>query len=411
MRSSFLAQRWVATLLAIVVPASLLTGCSSNDNVLQGLHVARDDGPSSARFRIEAELIPNAQRVREDTTPQWELGRYAFKRGADRLLVISRITSVLVPTTPGPRRPWTKLKRADHSLERVWITIPYGTQIGEDLKLEELEDRFLVGYDEGEPHGEMFVQPNRVLGTLVLLEEKPNEIVIDINMRVEPKRMPSWDVNQRKMPIQITPSGVRAKAVRGSPITEYHAAESTAVAPNPPTSEPMPTHTDTVVPSDTGTGSPDVQDQPGPGVSTADATADHPTTQPADTQTIVGKWLANTNRFEYRFQFNADGKYVYGNTRGGGAYAPVMQYGTYRLKDNVLILEIKRYEISGKDTIGELNGKTIYSYRVNWVEGDLVIDGHFVRARQDNRVQLKRAYFPDMNYVLPPRGRSGDYQF
>ena len=77
--------------LAIGVATLALAGCGWG--LTEGLNPGRKVDPTTAQFRLESELIPNSSLAREDTSPDWQGGRYAFTNGADRLLVISRITS------------------------------------------------------------------------------------------------------------------------------------------------------------------------------------------------------------------------------------------------------------------------------------------------------------------------------
>ena len=91
-----------------------------------------------------------------------------------------------------------------------------------------MEDRFNVGYDEGEIDGEMWVQPNRVLGKMMLLNETPNSVEILIDMRVEPKRLPSWNV-KGVMTIAAAENGIRATKVQDDIWEQYRRGGGPAV--------------------------------------------------------------------------------------------------------------------------------------------------------------------------------------
>ena len=39
---------------------------------------------------------------------------------------------------------------------------------------------------------------------------------------------------------------------------------------------------------------------------------------PVVSKPITGKWVCDTPTFEYRFQFDEDGKFVFSHTRGDG---------------------------------------------------------------------------------------------
>ena len=122
--------------------------------------------PSTAEFRIEAELVTRAELVRVDTSP-FPHGRFAFRRGADHLLVITRITSFATDGSGNLHR------RQDAIKERVWITIPFGAPMGHELSLEKLEQMFNAGYDrEARQDGDVgyLIRPNKTTGRVSLDE-------------------------------------------------------------------------------------------------------------------------------------------------------------------------------------------------------------------------------------------------
>ena len=187
----------------------LIAGCSNP------LWIPRDDGSSSVQTRVEVEFIPNATLVRENTSPRWHLGRFAFDEGPDRLLVVSRITSI---GKSGQARTTGDDNRTDRILERVWITLSLGIPVGRSLSLEELESRFLIGYDAGLIDDAQFVQPSRVTGTISLVQEGPDEVIVDLDMLVQSQKFEPWRIiGKRHVPVVL--AGVRATPVQSASST------------------------------------------------------------------------------------------------------------------------------------------------------------------------------------------------
>jgi len=325
------SKRWgLGVLLLFVVSVG---GCID----FQGIHRPRDDGQSTTAFRFETEFIPNAVLVRESTLPTWQLGRHAFKRGADRLLVISRVTSFGDPLTKGQIRRGVVPKLYDQILERVWISLELGVQVGEELNLDELQQKFRIGYDEGPIDGEMYIQPNRVLGLMTLIEEGPDSVVIDINMRVEPIRLPPWTY-VGTVSIPVTPSGVRAKRL------EERDLSVAALDKLQPQTESV---------SDEPVGQPDAVaeeaplEQP-PATQPDDETNDGADVPPLTAKELVGQWICergdgsgHDTKYEYYLQFELDGRYVYTDQRPG--YHPMAKWGDYQVKGKYLVLHVTRY--------------------------------------------------------------------
>ncbi len=362
--------------------------------MIQGVHMPRAVEPSTARSRVEAEFIPNAQRVREDTTPRWQLGRYAFKKGADKLLVVSRITSFEDQPNPAQKRRGVKPRRFDKILERVWITIPLGTQLQEELKIEKLEERFHIGYDEGEINGEMWVQPNRVLGKVMLLNERPDAVDVLIDMRVEPKRLPSWSV-QGILTVPVTQDGIRATRISNDLFERYRKAREVAAASSPPTADDEPPRTPVVV---------DTPPPPAPApVPAADGDPplqiDGAPVEPAEAKSIVGKWIGHAVRLEFLYQFDPDGTFVYSTRRPGAP--PSMFYGTYSVTGDVVVIRIKRFEVGGRDHYIHVKDNPTRSLRISWTGHTLVLTGQITATGGNERIELVPTQFQNMNYVLP----------
>ena len=375
----------------------------------QGLHTPRDDGPSTAEFRYEAEYIPNASLVREDTTPHWQLGRYAFKRGADRLLVISRITSVSDKKGKKPVKRDGVISRHDRMIERVWILLPMGTQVGQEMKLEQLEQKFLVGYDAGQFDHGIYVQPNRVLGTVTIFEETTGTIGVDIDMLVAPQKMPSWAYEQ-SITLSATPNGVRAKPVAGA-ITRTSRGRQRGYEPAGGSNAS----------ADAGDQAPAVVTEelsPDSGVTVGD---DHAKTQPSqdaeagdssEAQTdikdmIVGQWIGDDGNLEYRFQFDADGKFAYSACRTGSP--AIIKRGTYKTKLDRVVLAVTYLGsgIPGSDeqhaTI--MQPTEILRCQVNQEDGVLLQmtypEGHTIHEGVQE-AYVNRTQFNDLLTTVPP---------
>lgn len=360
---------------ALVLLAGLAWGCD-----IQGYHRPRDDGPSTAQFRYEAEFIPNAVLAREDTMPQWPLGRYAFKRGADRLLVVSRITSFGDKTSA--RDDGAPLRRYDKLIERVWITLPLGTQIGEVLMLKDLEWDFLVGYDEGDLEtGLIYIQPNRVIGTVKILEERSDAVVIDINMVVEPKRLTRWDDYRGVMTVPVTQSGIRAKPIQQGAALEPFAGQDNAGGGQQSG------------PSDHGAGVGAATTQPGQDSSGS-------TLEKSD---LVGRWECprsgdpgHNKWFDYRFQFESTGRFVFASQQVNSTTV-MGRWGEYQIKGDYVILRLEMY--SPLDRMDN----NLQAYKSPYValkvskEGDgLVVVGAPDETQGNQRLILERSELPSL---------------
>lgn len=179
---------WQSTLLA--ASAVMLGGC-------WGVHTVPEVDPSTAQSRIEAEVIDRAELVRQDTPP-YHHGRHAYRRGADRVLVLTRITSFAHRQGEDKNAP---VVRKDTNFERAWIAIPLGTPIGQPLDLEQLSQDFLTGYDVKKPtateqNPDFFIFPGTIRGRLTVVEERPDALVLDLNLVVHPEAEP-WAVRER----------------------------------------------------------------------------------------------------------------------------------------------------------------------------------------------------------------------
>ena len=194
-----------AALLALVAVAwGSMAGC-------YGVHGSdlEQETTSSVQYRYEWEFIPNAELVREDTPANPEYGRFAFIRGADRLLVLTRITSVAGVANRGTGG------RRDIITERLWITVPLDVQVGETLELAKLEERFLVGYDEDDEGHGFFIQPSRLVGTITMREQRPDTMVADLIVVLKPRYRDNWALVEKAAEIPIVADGVHGTLATG----------------------------------------------------------------------------------------------------------------------------------------------------------------------------------------------------
>ena len=386
------------TFLPVALIAACLAGCESG-GVSYILPLApRDFGAHTDQYDIKYEFIPDAQRVTEDCSPYWELGRTAFKRGTDRIIVIGRTTSYakkdgkdVVPGTLEPRK-----------LERVWIQIPGETPLGKALKLEELEFTHLTSYDINNLDGKGFFNgPNLMKGYIVLLEQDANKAVVQFDIEVRPNKpfqAENWFVKgQLELPVK-----------RDGGIGTLHKSRDVEVASGQPAAIPTATPATPVTPD------------PATSTNTAANTAANTNTKPevkvetpAVSKPITGKWICDTPAFEYRFQFEEDGKFIFSHTRGDGVNSddhPGMNYGSYEIKKNKItewaVLLVERCEFEGKSALKDLyKDKPQIMMKVEWEGDNLVMTGQLAVNNRPTKFVCTPATFEDMNKKLPPQGR------
>ncbi len=397
----------VMALLALLVS---LAGCDSG--VLSGVHDPYGGKrKADITYRLEYELVTEAQLLREDTSPEWQLGRFAFKRGVDNLLVISHLASYPRMDPKGK----TVVERYDQTLERVWITLPLGTEVGQTLKIENLESQFLTGYDVGEiSSGKMYAMPHKLMGKITIMDNKDDAIVLGLDIGVEPTRLLTWGVNDR-VQVPKTRNGLRATMAQTpyealaeqTPATQRPGTEITPLPPGNPGNPGTPgvtPGTPGVEPTGPRIGpiTPEI-----PGATGSSGTGEPNTAGPgvlaSQVKTAVGQWTAKTPRYEYRFQFNPDGTFIYASTRTGGSFAPGMKYGTWEERDNYLTLKITRYEIDGQDHMKFID-VPLLALKQTWKGSDMLLTGDLRDREGEGTLQLDKTTYPDMAKTLPPRG-------
>jgi hypothetical protein len=385
----------------------MLAGCGALGGVFypEGKKNTRD----FAQHRFEYELIPNAELAKESTTPDWPLGRHVFKRGPDRLMVLTRITSFPV----NMKKP--SLGFRDARVERVWINIPLDVPVGQQFTLEESFTDFHVGYDRAEENLKNFyIRAIKPQGTVQVMAWRNNEIDVKLDIRVRPEMDLEWHITD-VITVPIYPNGNWAReyvdpnfSVGGESLVDAGTqtdAQTTADQGTPATDATNPA----VGVAQQNPANDAAKVAGGDAVKPADGEGEAPK---GEAMAIAGMWINDEPAapFELRYQFDDKGNFIMGSTRGGGNYAPGMKYGTYEIRGNDLIMDVSRYEFDGRDHMMYSNNHTII-VKAYMVDGDLILDGDLGGREGKRTVRLRSTKFPDMNFVLPPRGRSGKYQF
>ena len=393
---------WSKPLLAGLVLLMHLSGCGID----AGFNPAPADRKTSATFRTEMEWIPNARMVRQDTMPRWQAGRFAFVRGSDQILVLTHITSL----ADWDQRREQFVNRKDHAMERLWIQIPDTTRLGDVLDAERLEARYMVGYDAGLIGDGQFIEPWKATGSLVLLEDHPDKMMIHANLLIAPKRRPNWSV-QGVFEVQKNAQGIHAQplpldireAYLGTSVIGQ-AIQSTSASPvhaedkftPKPASEPE-------APQSTPTKEPAVNQDDNLGAGDTPAGQE----QALAAKSIVGPWINQTPKWYERYQFNADGTFVHANCRPG--YDPAINTGTWQIRNNqFLVLTITAYtygRIGAKSVDSSLlKGPDVGVLRMTWIGDDLHLEGTvWRRGREPLNMTFTRGHFPDMATIPPPR--------
>ena len=385
---------------------------------------------STDATRVEFELVTNARLVRVDTTPR-PMGRRAFKRGADQLLVLTRVTSVN-EDADNPKSP-----RVDRYFERLWITVPMSTPQGDELVVEELEEMFLVGYDRNAKGEGYFIRPNKATGRIKLLERRENSAVMKIDIRVAPHDFGNWQIS-KQLEVPYTESGIHATLAQD--VSIYHPDDlvypvmpydETSEDPTAPSHEAPPTAPVAKKPAALGQNADNA-----PGKEPAASDKDDKDKQkpeakaPAaatDAHRIIGKWFGHTpphpNKlyYELHFQFEPDGICVLSTGRSGGSgggYAPGMRYGTYKVENGFVIMNIKKF-VFQHENVNHLPRKgLILALKMDWKGNKLALTGDYRHPISDDgkfsrnlRIEVARRDFPDLRKFRPALDLKGGYQY
>ncbi len=390
-------------------------GQRDDPGLVGGIHLPQWARGSRAEYRIHAELVSDAHLVRQDTTPQWQLGRYGHLPGDDDVLVVTRITSF-------PRDG----ELVDVIFERAWIAIPATTEAGDVIRIRDLEQQRRVGYDRyqlNEPG--YFVQPARIFGTVSIIEEREDTLELAVDIKVQPRRkMPPWQVTElyalahHAEPVYATAANpARVASVHREPRPDWTSLFEPPADEQP--TERIPRGNGTAGPPPNGgePPQPPVDDQQGGREAIDDEQQVAPTEdddegvergqrQQEPQRTVLGRWIGQTDRFQLRLQFDDDGTFIFASTRGGGNYAPGIRKGTYRIDGNWVTMHVESYTFEGQPQTTFFRNQHLRDMNLQkkWENGRLRLEGNYLDREGHMDVLYHRADFPDMNNVLPPRG-------
>lgn len=397
--------RYIFTLI-FVVGMIAGTGCGRSTGrdaggLAAGINLARAADPTTAEFRIEAELIPDARLVREDTTPIWHHGRFGFLEGREMVLVVNRITSMeAFAVTDGGPRETVRGERQDRILERMWIAIPGNAEVGEVIRLQDIEHQRRLGYDRGEIGRDQYSEPFRTLGTLVIRAIRDREVEIEIDMVVRPQRHRDWRVSDTfVLSLDQAPRYARAADPSRVPWTVRDATPDISSIFNTPRTlgaapelEPLPGRPVPVVPE---------AGQPAAG--TSDRAEEVPVVEEdesplasSDGEAVVGRWTVRTPDWTIRMQFERDGRFAYSSRRNDGNYAAGIKRGTWRVADGRLTMQVTSYEYDGLDHLAQLGGERAIRLTMEMVGDRMRLRGDFLGREGRMDLMLIKAAFPSL---------------
>lgn len=398
-----------------------LVGCGLD----AGLNRVPEVSPSTSIARTELEFIPDAVLVREDMMPRWAGGRFAFRTGGDRLLVLTRLTS-FAKIDPKTKE---ELSRWDAKMERMWITIPHDATVGQELDLDDLEWNRLLGYDCGDVGDGQFAQPYRASGKVAILEEKADSIQVFVNILVSPNRQPNWSA-KGVYDVPRTLTGIYGQSVSQGPKQGYESSrrsgdDQAAALPGslrdrrnlPPASTVSPA---SALPASKPASS---EERPSPqAVRPEPVLTTQPATGPAATllddgrrlpsaaaanHQLMGRWESQTPRGYDRIQFENDGTFVYASAVSGG-YEPAVHQGVYEQRGDFLLLKTERYafgSVNHPNLSNELPKPVVTLMKMTWDGSELILTGQMFRRGSLGAVtlRLESAKYQDMRIVSPPR--------
>ncbi len=380
----------------------------------------KDTGVSTDQYKEEFELVPDAEMVTEDISPIWDLGRHAFQRGTDRILVLARTTSYSEKDEDYKVIPGTLRERRR---ERAWIQIPGDVQPGEALKLEDLEKQFLTGFDVNNLNGDGPLNSTALMkGYIVINSMTETEAKITMHIEIRPNRPflgKDW-VIKGEHTVKVYPNGHYAT---------YTVKRKDAVVVGDRKGGVVPENTDTNNTSsnadtNTNTSQANANDNTSNNTDAGNNTTNNNTTDNGTTgdttnvatkktfgpEDMVGRWFVRTPEFDYRLQLEKDGMFILATVRGDGVtddYAPGMRYGYYTFKNSRtaswIVFDIKEFRFDKKDHLEHLEENPTMA-KVEFDGKTLVLTGKFI-GKKTQRIALEKTGFQDMNIVLPSRGR------
>jgi len=358
-----------------------------------GVWTARDDGASTAQTRSVSEWVPNAALARQDTSPDYPNGRYVFLPGSDRLLVVSQITSWA--DRPRDDKEEEEFKKnpppqIDRQMERVWITIPFDAQVDQPLKIEEIEEKFMAGYDQGTFDRGLFVKPCRLRGFVTLKEIRPSEVVVLLDMVVEPTARPSWRVNQL-LTVPIAPEGIRAGKPTSDRVQRVGRSNVTVV-PSTPVKQPSPVGAEGGVAA--------VSDPPQVAPAVVPEAPINPQLQDKEAR-LLGRWHGTTANFDLKYQFEADGRFTAATTpRNAEKKVPIISGGRYEVRGDTIVLRISQYQSAGRDLRSLLRNPTLVLQHA-WDGDALTLSGDLEGGHGITRARLEKGQFDDLKAGVP----------
>lgn len=408
----------------------------------EGIHTSRDEGKSTSRFRYEYEMIPNAVVMREDTEPRWQLGRYVFVRGADKVLVISRITSWSDTATKKQRESGDIPDMKDQILERLWITIPQATAVGQELDLHALSYRFMASYDRGIVGDAQFARPFRVLGNVRVLSEEDGKVHMRIRIRLTTDQTTAWEIFENDIVVPDMPDGRYAKQATPDaviyPLSRPGEVPTTGMTPvkvTPEMTGPSVSSEALANPAGDANNSNDAPAGQTPAANqaanpavppamtdgkaegktdanndakaAAEAGAEPPVLQADgkeykpenETAALAGKWYSRTPARELFVQLNPDSQFVI--SIGLPATVPAVIKGEWRLRSGYVVLHIKSMRV-GKDNQMALRKDNPYAMlKLHWTnENTVVLNGDLPSPTgRAGRYEVRRADYPDMLFI------------
>lgn len=396
------------------------TGCGDFGYILPPTY--QDTGANTDQYELEFELVPDAQMVSEDISPIWDLGRNAFKRGTDRLLVISRTTSYSDKDEDYKVIPGTLRERRR---ERAWIQIPGDIQVGKAIKLEELEKEFLTGFDVNNLNGNGPLNSTALMKGYIVFESiTETEAKINMHIEIRPNRPflgKDWNVKGVQT-VKVYPNGHYATYTVSRDSVLVVGDREGGVVPKEvqgDASSNADNNTNTTQVADANSATNNTTDNANAtdnNAANTDNNTDNNDNNAAATDKkfsandIIGRWAARTPALDYRFQLEKNGTFIYATTRGDGIkddYAPGMVYGYYTVKQSRtatwIVFDIKEFRFDKKDHMEFLKENPLLA-KMEYDGTKLTLTGKF-RGSNSQRIVLDAGSYEDMNRVLPPKGR------
>lgn len=372
-------------MLTIAAAAAWMAGCG-----VAGEPLTRARGEeSAAAFRIESEWVPSARLVKEDMTPRWQLGRYAFVPGGDNLLVLSRIMSV--PARNKDEKIDPSQPRRETKLERVWLVLPRDLPTGVPVKIERMERVFLTGYDLGELDDTQFIHPNRMLGQLTVVEYGQEKVTVIVNINVRPVSdvMTEWSWNEM-VEVPVVADGRRA--TKPEPGRTYKPAsvredllaslgvESAVAGSSPPgTGEGGGTTP--------GAGTIAVATGPGGAGEGGGTVAPSPF---ATERSIVGRWSAQTEKVLYQLTFDPSGSFSYATVRQDRRGAsPSLMGGEWQIKGEYVVLAFQQQANDSRSDQPSMFRRRYEALRIGWNGSRLILTGQITAEDGPVRLELQ----------------------